>query len=489
MKHSYIILAVLLLFTSCSKWLDVKPESQVDKNELFESEAGFQEALNGVYSRSTQSDLYGGELSFGFLDVLAQNYTIPNEDYQFLRHLQTSLFNYRDPDFIIRKDSVWRGLYNAITNCNIILENIDAKKNLFSGNNYSLIKGEALALRAYYHFDVLRMFAPSYVSNPSAPAIPYVTTFSNKVTPLSTVTETLNKIVEDLNAAKVLLKTSDPIATPAYIVGYPVEADETQTETKMSSLFLQNRRHRMNYYAVCASLARAYLYKDDKANALSNALEVINSKKFPWTSPADILSSDVKKKDRIFYKELVFAWYIPNMEDKLSRRFATGETGQFIEVNAGDALFEKGPGGVGGEDYRYKEWVRQVNTRLEVQKYLRDRNENLHYLVAPAIRLSEVWYIAAESTYDTDPAKGLAYIDSVRYHRGIGAPLSAPSKEVFLEELLKESRKEFYAEGQIFYTYKRLNRAIIGKNGATFPASDKIFVLPMPDNEIEFGGR
>jgi hypothetical protein len=110
--------------------------------------------------------------------------------------------------------------------------------------------------------------------------------------------------------------------------------------------------------------------------------------------------------------------------------------------------------------------------------------------MAPAIRLSEIYYIAAECTFDSDPEKAWGYFNTVRLNRGIGATITnEPSKDVFLNELVKESRKEFYAEGQIFYMYKRLNRAIVGQSGIIYSPADNIFVLPLPDDEIQFGTR
>jgi len=481
------IITVGILFSSCKKWLDVKPESQIEKDELFQTESGFQEALNGVYSNCTRASSYGAQLTFGTPDVLAQNYTISPQDY--LYFLQTSLFNYQDPHFMGVRDEVWKDMYNAVANCNLILANVESHKNLLSNTNYVLVKGEALALRAYIHFDALRLFAPSYASNPTAKAIPYVKDFSNTVTPSSTVTDVLDAVITDLNAAKNILKASDPILATSYTVGYP--GDGVSTEENASSLFPQNRRHRMNYYAVCGSLARAYLYMNRKQDALTNALEVINSRKFPWTNISDFISSNPQAIDRILYKELVFGWYDPSEKDDLVTLFNTGVTSLYIERNAGNSLYETG--GVGGEDLRFKQWLKPVSDisgdRYELQKYVRDKDANRHYLMAPALRLSELYYIASECTYDTDPVKATAYVDSVRFHRGINTPLSAPDKETFLSELIKEARKELYGEGQIFYMYKRLNRNIVGLSGISYPASDKIFVLPLPNDEIDYGHR
>src|SRR4051812_46000263 len=131
-KYYFIVISVLAL-TSCKKWLDVQPQSEIAKDVLFETEEGFQESLNGIYTRCIKGDIYGGELTFGFPDVLAQNYTINgftgNSGYR-----ETVKYNYLDRDFVSRKDNVWKGLYNAIVNANLILENIDGKKNVFTGN-------------------------------------------------------------------------------------------------------------------------------------------------------------------------------------------------------------------------------------------------------------------------------------------------------------------------------------------------------------------
>src|SRR5581483_5405214 len=108
---------------------------------------------------------------------------------------------------------------------------------------------------------------PSYANNPGAPAIPYITDLSDKVTPLSTVSGALALIIRDLDSAKKLLEPVDPILGSGYIVGYA--SDHTATETNNPSLFLQSRRTRLNYYAVCGTLARAYLYENDQADALS----------------------------------------------------------------------------------------------------------------------------------------------------------------------------------------------------------------------------
>ncbi|WP_192349626.1 RagB/SusD family nutrient uptake outer membrane protein [Algoriphagus sp. Y33] len=499
MKKYLILFSGLLIFSSCADYLDVRPESQIEKEVLFSTEYGFFEALNGVYVRGTEGDIYGNELTFGSLDVLAQNYSMTNGSNTLAEtYAETADFNYLDNSFVTRKNSIWNGLYNAIGNCNLILENIDEKEDVFTNALYApLIKGEAKALRAYLHFDLLRLFAPSFLNNPAAPAIPYVVNYSTEVTPQSTVSEVLDLIIAELLEARTLLE-SDPILTDSYMVGYTYNndfdglPDDGSNEEQGNDLFIQNRRHRMNYYAVCAELARVYLYKDDKVNALKYALEVIESGKFPWTDKNDFTADDDELKDRILYKELIFGWYIPARENDLRNRFENIATSTAIVSAEGNILYETG--GVGADDFRFKEWMKQesdgITTKLLLMKFKRDGNANLHSLMAPALRLSEMYYIAAECSFDSDPEMAWGYFNTVRFNRGIGTEIhNETDYEFFISELIKEARKEFYGEGQIFYMYKRLNRDILTQSGGTIAAGDQVFVWPLPDDEIVFGDR
>jgi len=475
------LLPVMLLTSSCKKYLDVKPQSQVAADQLFSTPQGYEQALNGVYTRCSQGDLYGKEMTMGLPDVLAQDWTVaPNADF-FLNYLQSILYNYQDQNFINRKDAIWSGLYNAIANDNLLLKYVDSGK-VLPAAEYPLIKGEALALRAYMHFDALRLFGPSYLTGASTAAIPYVTTFSNKVTPSSTVADVIKQTLKDLNDAKTLLRQVDPILNAGYTVGY---SSDTSSETSSPNLFLQNRRNRLNYYAVCGELARVYLYMNDKANALSNALEVINSRKFPFTSQSDFINPDPTKNDRILYKELLFSWSIPTMKDTLVRQFGSKENSLHMTNDMGNLIYETA--GVGAGDLRFKQWF-TPDVSLYFAKYNRDANSNLDSLLAPALRLSEIYYIAAESSYDVDPVKAVSYVDTVRAARGVD-PLQVSTPADFITALIKEARKEFVGEGQIFYMYKRLNMGIVGPTGIVNAPVNKVFVLPLPINEIEFGGR
>ncbi len=155
---------------------------------------------------------------------------------------------------------------------------------------------------------------------------------------------------------------------------------------------------------MCGLLARTYLYSGDKVKALLNAREVIDVKKFPWTNATDFLAVDADKKDRIFYKELLFAWYIPGMNSNYNNDwFQDNNSAIYLDQDEAKTIYEVA--GAGGGDMRYTQWFGTVSVGnsfiSSIHKYRRNTLgdsfvANLHYLVAPAIRLSEIYYIAAE---------------------------------------------------------------------------------------------
>ncbi|RZM25682.1 MAG: RagB/SusD family nutrient uptake outer membrane protein, partial [Pedobacter sp.] len=190
-KRIYIILTVATLsfsLLSCNKWLDVEPKSQVRDHDLFSTESGFKEALAGVYASLTYEPLYGREMTFGLMGVIGYEWDFHAQAYDTDR-----TFEYQNNQISLgRIDAIWNGIYTAISNNNKLLEEIDARKSVFGTDNYEVIKGEALALRAFMHFDLLRVFGASYLENPDKVAIPYYKKSSKEIAPQLKVKEVID---------------------------------------------------------------------------------------------------------------------------------------------------------------------------------------------------------------------------------------------------------------------------------------------------------
>ena len=177
-----------------------------------------------------------------------------------------------------------------------------------------MIKGEALALRAMLHFDLLRCFGVSFSVNPDMPSIPYSTALDYHVFPQLTVSEAANRVLADLLQAESLLRQYDPIATGRVIT----ELDDNG--------YLINRRVHLNYYAVKALQARVYMWMGRYDEALVAADEVIASEVFTWST----LENMERGYDRSLADEHIFALNNLTLKaDIADNYFSEGSTSSF----------------------------------------------------------------------------------------------------------------------------------------------------------------
>src|SRR5438309_190015 len=179
-----ILVSGALVFTGCKKWLDVKPQGQTTKDEIFQTQKGFRDALTGAYLDLKSSDAYGTAMTWSTIEFMARNWDVVSPNYTDLSNLVNA--NYTDANVRTMLDNIYAKEYKVVADVNSILSAIDTKKDIFQDNNYPLIKGEALALRAFTHFDVLRMYGTMPDSPGISPILPYVQAVSKDIVPLST---------------------------------------------------------------------------------------------------------------------------------------------------------------------------------------------------------------------------------------------------------------------------------------------------------------
>ena len=484
-KYYYIAFTLLLILPmfSCEKWLDVSPKTEIKSDDNFELEQGFKDALTGVYLLMIDESLYGRELTFGFTDVLAQYYTgIYQTSHAYYYPAQ---YDYTDNSSVSIINNIWGSAYNAIANLNELIAQLErADKGMFTGRNYELIKGEAYGLRALLHFDLLRLFGESYSANPDGDAIPYVSALGTTVTATSSVSEVIDYALNDLQIAQENL-LADPV----------IETNST-TATDDES-YERDRFYKFNYYAVKLLMARIYLYKQDYDNAYEAAREVINQSYFVWTPETEITISDEDSRNYILSEELVFALYDSKLRDAYTSYFTT-DNGLYMNDENYEGLFELHKSGYYG-DYRYT-YLTELLTDVDVRfsnKLKQPTGSGTAYLYKmPMMRLSEAYYIAAECALDDDDiTQSVSYLNAVRMQRNIPDQLSESLTQAeVLDEIYKEYAKEFMCEGQLFYYFKRRNTEYIpvpSVSGGSLTYSYVVpnYVLPLPDDEIEYGGR
>jgi starch-binding outer membrane protein, SusD/RagB family len=462
-----VILYGLTTLPSCKKYLDVKPDDKFLESQLFSSRTGIESVLNGIYLQLPNSPLYGANLSTTSVELFAQQY-----DYGFNAAFSPfSNYNFGSPYVVPAIDTIWSSSYNTIVNINKLIANLSVYTGVVPKAESDIIAGEAYALRAMLHFDLLRLFGPVYSTHPQVTAIPYYTVATPDAQPFLSASDVMVKILADLKTAEGLL-AADPI----------IKLGKQEVLQNDGNDFLRFRNLRMNFYAVKALEARVQLYAGNNAEALAAAQKVINdgSVTFPWSDPAAVNAGG--NSDKVFSSEILFALQNLNMYSQFDATFVSASSilapsdfrlQETYEVQSGEGV----------NDYRYRsQWGGLVyGTLRQFLKYtdVNDQTQLFRYM-QPMLRMSEIYYIAAES--ETDPSLALGYLNTVRYNRGLS---NLPDGTDINAELLKEYRKEFYGEGQLFFYYKRTNASMIpdgsGMDDYTFQyMNDTYYVVPHP---------
>lgn len=487
-RHIIVGLIVILTAVSCDNWLDVTASSEIKAEDQFKSEAGFKDALMGVYIGMTKPELYSRNMTWNVVDLLSQQYSVLPSLSQY-DEIQN--FKYETPQSVTVIDAFWNKQYNVIANLNSALKFIDKNRDVLNDINYSIIKGEFLGLRALLHFDLMRLYGYGNISGRSdivgKYAIPYVSEYSKNVTPQLSYEKTFELLLNDVNDAIELLK-EDPVYTE-------IDRPDGYYMTVNNDGYYDNRENRMNYYAVKALKARILMWIGGEENmkiAAAEAEEII------LKSYARLIDSETYNidKDPTFYPEHIFNLNIEGFESIvnvfLNAEESTNYNALFLTSGVADEVFETSNSNIGIADVRYNKLL-DAQTSGKVCIKLYQENNRSHNNIMPLMKISEMYYIVAEyNANKTAPelSKAISYLNTVRSSRGILEVIPDDADQARVnDELLKEYRKEFISEGQLFFYYKRLGKTNIPGLSEDIIVGDDIYLLPYPADEIEFGNR
>lgn len=458
---------ITIAATSCEGFLDITPDGQVKRDEMLATNEGVEDALYGVYAKLRNTTLYGQEMYFSSLEIMSQTlYCYGNTGV-------TALGQYDYNNTTVKNvfAMIWNDMYNNISNVNSVLNAplVDGA-NAYPANIY---KGEALALRAMMHFDLMRLFAEQITVNPNAKGIPYATEFSLKTPDFETLAENYNHVLADLQEAERLL------------------ADEGEYENTTS--FMADRQIHLNLHAVRALMARVFLTKGDKEKALEYAEKVIAQSGRQLKTKTEVINDVAGVLSK---KECLFGVYFSGFYTQVSAKLQ--QTISYSSLDLRGDFMEMYENGVSGLDFRTTAYFTSVDmggtAKYRLSKFTDIYDLQNNASARPAdliqginmIRLPEMYYIAAECLLDKDYPKALDYFNEVVTNRGLDA-LSGEGEETLTQEVINTERyKEMIGEGQTFFNMKRQNLSIPSyDNSVTYRPEDGIYVVPIPDSEYE----
>jgi len=453
---SILFLFVAGMFTSCQDELDQVPFDSFGTQFAFTTAADFENAIRGVYSGLNRGSYYGGTY-LANPDVLSDNVTFSQSG----RGTKRATHNWT----YVAADNFghYADGYTVIYRANQVLSFIDD----FEGSNKANITGEALALRALAHFDIVRFYGkiPTQAgdANGSLGIVYRTEPDPTAQDPRLTVAEVYQNIVADLEAARTMISTS-------------------------------NDPGRMNRDAVNLILSRAYLYMGEWQNAADAAARV--------TEPVAARSSVVGVWEDANQDGLIF--YIPNttqvLNNNIGVQWSQGPVTQLIAEYV--ASYELDQLYVADNDIRKEAYIVDATSTLgnpinAIKKLLGRGNFNglvdIKILRAAEARLNRAE--ALNNLGQDGPA--LVALNEVRSNRYMTQPSDGEAGGALTAAIRLERRLEFAFEYQRWFDIKRygdpVTRANFGdqEGGAgtpsdalTLEAGNFRFQLPIAQSSI-----
>ncbi len=458
--------------TSCDDYLDVTPSDKQTAAQVFASKAGFYTVSNGIYDALSSDQLYGKQMTWEAVDIMSQSYVTANSQQTYKSLANNS---YTDAYASPVLSSIWGKAYELIMNANLLIDQIDQQKGLLSTTEANVLKGEMLAVRAFLHLDMLRLFGPSPLNGINQLAIPYNNSSDVFAHDLMTIAEADSMVLVDLDAAEELLK-NDPIIENGPMMS-PAEGAE--------SVQLRYRQYRMNYYAVKALKARAYCWVGDREKAYNQATSIINDQKiqamFPAVDPNKLLANTTNP-DRVFSSEVFMGVYDKD-RDKVFQDYFSSTASNYNKLQPYSAYINSSSGLFGhlilgsleSYDYRYQtQWEQASGLTAIGHSFIKykpidkpdpsDEDSEYYYAkMIPLIGMQEMYYIASECAA-TDMEK-VEWYNAARVRRGcpdLVAMGLAPTLAMYWPAgygpilLSNEVRREFWGTGQWIYFTKHV---------------------------------
>lgn len=195
----YILLFMFIsnaLFTSCDNFLDLDPISEETSGNAYNTKSQLEAALVGAYESFQSSEYYVWD-NLLFQDVRSDNNYAGGDNPEIF---QIDLLEITPTHS--RLFTHWSNIYNAISKTNLVIERVDAISDItLSDERKGQIKGEALFLRAYHYFTLVKMWGGvPLITNTIVSANP-----ENVNIPRATVQEVYDQIIADLETAATLL--------------------------------------------------------------------------------------------------------------------------------------------------------------------------------------------------------------------------------------------------------------------------------------------
>lgn len=444
----YLNIIYILLLVSCGDFLEQKSQSEYVPKDI--------ESLNEIILGSGymhHDDRHYTQVFTSILDddLTCSNYSNRKQNADFYEGLRT-VFSWEDNMTFKLSElrasaaySTYKNLYIKILGTNAVIDHIDK----VSGTNdkKNIVKGQAFALRAFYHFQLVNLYGEPYNYNKNAKGIVLKLTSALEIDPKNrnTVEEVYNSIISDLK-----------------------DSEKAYLEVAQTSNFRKD--YRTSLPMVRLLLSRVFMYMEKWEEAAKYAKMVIEDNRFKLIN-LNTLKSNLF--NFISFQSPEVIWLYGNPMDAF---YFVGERWYYPENSYNTInIFAASPELVNmfdiDNDLRAKYYlVKQKRTTFYAPYSKIEINSRGFYRpymnFARAFRLSEAYLNTAESeaflykingnsSHKTKAIEAINNLRAVRYKEGSNFNINPNNADELIKLVRDERRKELFFEGHRWFDLRR----------------------------------
>lgn len=431
---------------SCSDaFFEQYPSNNITEANFYKTPDDFNQAVVACYYKlKTQSGYHINELAYRSDENTLLSMAVSTQDRYDLDHFAENANNGILLD-------VWNAWYNGIYRCNDVLDHLEGKE-FAKADQY---RGEALFIRSWFYFNLYRTFGVVPITTK------VVSPAAAKLIPRCTEEEMHTRLVTDLTEASELLP--------------PVSGAE---KARVSSI------------AALALLGKVELtFKNYAGAKVALELAMANTSYGLLSSPSQVF--DVNNK---MNREIIFAlYYDKTLEGCGHGYWQAAGTSVMADIVSPTKAFKDTYEASDSRLALINTYRKVPNVQATYAMAKWDDSYDITYTTQvgndfPHLRYADVVLMYAEALgLDGNIPEALTYLNKTRTRAGLSPLNSAdvPSKEAFVDALVKERGCEFALEGQRWFDLVRLGKAIEVMTAAGYPLDENHLVMPIPQSQIE----
>jgi len=472
-KFSFLLIVIALWSSSCNDYLDFRETDLIFGESALLTVQNNESAIIGAYGGL--SNLMGVLMNSVFSDEV-------KTAGEFYNAATVHEWQYGPQDISIRDTyTAINPQYQMIDRVNRVLARIDIADSTRTADTQAArarLKGEALFLRAYAHFEIFRFYCAKYT--PTGIAMPYMEApASTPLTPYARIDMAtyLQKMNADITAAKALLPNN-------------------LTDINRANVAAANGLH-----------ARIALYTEDWAAAETYATNYINTAGLALATTANFAGiwTDANTAEQAF--RTVRTPTMARMGSLYRATSANASNIGTITWTVSNKLYDS----YGATDIRVASYFKTEPLLVPLNR----PNANRPGLIinkypggtygsgtensanAKLMRTSEMYLIRAEARAEQNKITGAdsaeSDLNALRANRITDyVAITLATKDEAISEIFLERFKELAFEGHRFWDLKRkglpVSRLLVDATSAasaTLPANDFRFALPIPLTEMQ----